>query len=130
MKTREISADEFSSRFGVERAAGDFAYFVCDNGIGMIRDNRTRTMEVIVLPEAKPEALSEEDEIALMSAICGEYEQDCLWNDGLPKSDRLQDYEEREQAAGRRLNGIRAMLGGAIAVCFALIAWFCLQDWT
>jgi len=77
MKTREISAAEFGIRFGLDRLqTGSYAYFACSNGMGIIRDNTSKSIEIVHGTELNPAELTAEEELMLMAVVCGDFKED------------------------------------------------------
>jgi hypothetical protein len=117
LRTKELTPAEFASRFGTDVvAAGSFSYFECDNGIGIIKDNRQRTIEIIVSADTPLPELSPEEELQLLSLVCGDYEEDI----SIPSSDNLFDYEQRDRSVRYRLNAIWIGFGVFVTACLVI----------
>jgi len=91
--------------------------------MGIIRDDNKRTLEIVSDTRLNDAELTPEDELALMSLVCGDYQEDIE----VPPGDSLFMYEEREQTSRRNLLLVRSAIFVAIAICLmACIAAFIL----
>lgn len=124
MKTTEATPAQFKARFGDDRIApGRFSYFICDNGMGIIRDDNKRTLEVVADDKLNAAELSPEDELVLMSLVCGDYQEEIE----IPSVDALYMYEEREQSSKRNLLLVRYSIFLIATMCLiACVAAFIL----
>ncbi|MFB9277195.1 hypothetical protein [Cohnella cellulosilytica] len=117
MKTKELTAAEFASKFGTDAvSAGSFSYYECDGGIGIVKDNRSKSIEVVVASGARPPELSPEDELQLLSLVCGEYEEEVA----IPLGDSLFDYEARDRKVRYRLYAIWAAFSLFVLACLVV----------
>jgi hypothetical protein len=117
LKTIEISPAEFSARFGTDKVtSGPFSYYVIDNGVGVVKDNSKRSIEVVAASEIDLIDISVEDELLLLALVCGEYKEEI----NIPQIDTLWDYEERELTSKKNLHWI--WLGfGTVSILFLVI---------
>ncbi|QGQ98832.1 hypothetical protein EHS13_30110 [Paenibacillus psychroresistens] len=120
MKTSELSAIEFSARFGKDKIIpGPFSYFLCDNGLGLIKDNIKKSIEVLAAAEISHVELTLEDELALLSLVCGEFSEEII----IPKHDTLMDYEAREKSTSRNQNTIWGLFFTFIVICLVICVY-------
>ncbi|MDQ0885062.1 hypothetical protein QFZ81_000150 [Paenibacillus sp. V4I9] len=120
MKTSETTPAEFSARFGTNKVLpGQFSYFICDNGVGVIRDNSNNSIEIVAVDEIVPTDITPEDELLLLSLVCGEFKEDLT----IPRTDTLFDYEEREKLSQRRVNTVWVVFGMVIIICLVFYAY-------
>ncbi|GFN30946.1 hypothetical protein [Paenibacillus xylaniclasticus] len=124
MKTTQATPAQFQARFGSDRIVpGRFSYFICDNGMGIIRDDNKRTLEIISDSQLDDTELTPEDELILMSLVCGDFQEEIE----VPAVDSLFMYEERELKSRRSLHLIRYAIFLIVAACLvACIAAFIL----
>lgn len=107
MKTTEVTAHHFLAKFGEQYIhSGSFSYYECDNGLGIIKDNIRNSIELVSPPNLKLDDISEEDEFALLTMVCGNFKKDVIH----PVNDSIYDYENREQAASRNFTFTRLLL--------------------
>lgn len=117
MKTREITQAEFAARFGTHTiVSGAYSFFECDNGIGLIRDNSSSSIEVINASDIELAELSYEDELMLLALVCGDHREVVE----IPRSEQLSDYEKRDLTSKRRLIYIWAVLGLFLTLCLII----------
>jgi len=120
LKTNEITAAEFVARFGSDVVkAGAFSYFICDNGLGLIRNNADRSVEIVQPPHAEISELSPEDELQLLSLICGDFSADVE----LPPNDTIFDFERRERSSRRTLHAIWVVFALFLVIMLAIFAY-------
>ncbi|QMV40491.1 hypothetical protein [Cohnella cholangitidis] len=127
MKTSELTAAEFAAHFGASHVLpGPFAYFACDNGMGVIRDNRDRTIEIVNATEQNLAEISPEDELLLLAMVCGEYREEVA----VPRSDTVFDYEERYRKTTRKYNVVRMtiIILLSLFISLSLILFFLLME--
>ncbi|WP_115995636.1 hypothetical protein [Cohnella lupini] len=120
MKTSEITPAEFSARFGTQHIIpGSYSYFACDNGVGVIRDNSSQSIEIVASPDMDSSDITPEDELMLLSLVCGDYKQTV----DIPRSDHLLDYEARNTKASLRLAWIWTAFFLFVALCVAIAVY-------
>jgi hypothetical protein len=122
-----LTPAEFAAQFGASHVVpGPFAYFACDNGLGVIRDNRDRTIEIVNATEKNISEISPEDELLLLAMVCGEYREEVT----IPPSDTVFDYEERNRKTTNKYNAVRLTLNLLLSICIslALVLIFVLID--
>lgn len=118
MKTKEITAAQFSATFGTDRIVpGSFSYFFCDNGIGIIRDNHRKSIEIVTNDASVPTDISYEEELVLLSLVCGEFQEEIV----IPAQDTLEDYETREKHSRRPLYAMWIGYALFVAICILVL---------
>lgn len=114
MKTNEITAAEFSAKFGTDTILpGPFSYFISDNGVGVIKDNNRKSIEVITTKDIELTDISVEDELLLLTLVCGEYKEEIT----IPKVDTFENYEARDRSAKGTLYIMWIILIVILAIC-------------
>lgn len=117
MKTREITQAEFAARFGTQHIApGSFSYFECDNGVGLIRDNSSSSIEVITTSNIEHAELSFEDELTLLALVCGDHREVVE----IPSGELIVDYEKRDLSSRRKLSLIWIAIGLFLTGCLVI----------
>lgn len=117
LKTIEVTPYHFTTKFGSEYVnSGSFTYYECDNGVGIIKDKVKNTVQLVNPLNLQIEELSQEDEFALLSIICGDFNTDIV----RPSNDTLSDYEYRERKASRAFNATWAVIVSILFLCTLL----------
>ncbi|WP_138755924.1 hypothetical protein [Paenibacillus sinopodophylli] len=117
MKTIEVTPEHFISKFGPEYIASDsFTYYECDNGLGIIKDNVKNSIQLVSRSEISIEEISQEDEFALLSMVCGDFKTDI----DHPTNDTLSDFEFRERKASRNFTLTWTVMVTMLFICTLL----------
>ncbi|RJX39138.1 hypothetical protein D3P09_16735 [Paenibacillus pinisoli] len=117
MKTTEVTAQRFADKFGPEHVApGPFAYYECDNGLGIIKDTVKNTIQLVKHSQFIEQDLSPEDEFAMLTAVSGPFVPDTIH----PPYETLADFEFRERKAATALSATWSILILVFLTCLVL----------
>ncbi|MCD1257389.1 hypothetical protein B5M42_000880 [Paenibacillus athensensis] len=120
MKTKEMTAAQFAAQFGSEAVKpGAFSYFMCENGLGLIRNNADRSIEIVQPPHHEIGELSPEEELQLLALVCGDFATDV----DMPPSETVFDFEQRERSSRRTLGTIWMSFFVIILVLMVILAY-------
>ena len=120
VKTSKVTPAEFSAKFGTPATPPEsFSYFLCDNGIGVVRNDTNQTLEIMAAAEINPLDISFEDELQLLSLICGDYKEHV----SIPRTDTFLDYQERENVTRRQSAAVWIAFSLFVLVCSSVVMY-------
>jgi hypothetical protein len=122
MKTSPVQPAEFAAKFGTDKIKpGPFEYFSTDIGVGIIKNTEFNTIETVAGPDIDPEDITPEDELVMMSLVCGNYKEEPAV---IPPTLRdVKDYQYDEKQTSWKFNKMWLALGGIVTLALVVYVY-------